>query len=210
MEKQFSPGQITKKNLLAVEGNDEVIFFNELLRHMGMDESVEVFEVGGKDRFKKKIPVLLRTPGAGNLQAIAIIRDADDSFENAFKSVQGVLKQNLLPAPKNPGEFTQGNPKVGVFILPDNFSPGMLENICLETVKNAEEMECVDRFIDCTRGLKKLPVEKDIPKARVQTFLAIKPDVPNSIGRGAQKRHWNFDSPGLYPLKNFLSQLNLN
>jgi hypothetical protein len=207
MEKQSSPGQITKRKLLAVEGNDEVTFFDELFKHMGMEGIAEVHEVGGKDQFKNKMPALLSITGAGNLEAIAIIRDADDSSENAFKSVIGVLKQNGLQTPEKPGEFCQGNPKVGVFIMPDNCSPGMLENICLETVKDAEEMECVDRFIDCVNELKKLPKEKDIPKARVQAFLAIKPDVPNSIGRGAQKKHWDFDSAELNPLKDFLSQL---
>ena len=91
--------------------------------------------------------------------------------------------------------------------MPDNSRKGMLEDLCLETVKDNEEMECIDRFIECTQQLKNLPHKKDHSKAMVQAFLAVKPDVPNSVGRGAQKKHWNFDSPGLAALKDFLSQL---
>ncbi len=207
MERQYSPVQITKKKLLAVEGTDEVNFFIELFKHMGMEGIIEVREMGGKDQFKRKIPALKNIPGYNNLEAIAVIRDADNSCVNTFKSIKGVLKQNGLQTPENPGEFSQGKPKVGVFIMPDNKSCGTLESLCLETVKDVEEMECVDRFIDCAKELKKLPGDKDIPKTKVQTFLAIKPDVPNSIGRGAQKKIWNFDSTELDPLKYFLSQL---
>ncbi len=207
MGKQPSPEPITKKKLLAVEGNDEKKFFKELFKHMGMDAIVQVFDVAGKDNFKKEMPLLKKATGFNDLEAIGIIRDADDSFENAFKSVNGVLKENGLQTPKKPGEFSQGNPKVGIFIMPDNSNPGMLEDLCLETVKEAEEMKCVKQFLACAKQLENPPKEKDIPKAQVQSFLAIKSEVPNSVGRGAQKGHWDFDSVKLDPLKVFLSQL---
>lgn len=205
---QPSPEPITKKKLLAVEGNDEKSFFKELFKYMGMDAIVQVLDVAGKDNFKKEMPLLKKATGFNDLEAIGIIRDADDSFENAFKSVINVLEKiEDLKVPKKPGEFSQGNPKVGVFIMPDNSHPGMLEDLCLETVKDTEEMKCVKQFLDCAKQLENPPKEKDIPKAQVQTFLAVMPDVPNSVGRGAQKKLWNFDAAELKPLKDFLSQL---
>lgn len=206
--KQPSPESITKKKLLAVEGKDEVIFFKELFKHMGMYDIVQVLDVAGKDNFKKEMPLLKKATGFSDLEAIVIIRDADNSYQSAFESIKGVLEKiEGLQVPNKPGEFSRGNPKVGVFIMPDNSSPGMLEDLCLETVKDKEEMECVKQFIACAKQLKNPPKEKDIPKAQVQAFLAIKPDVPNSVGRGAQKKIWNFDAAELNPLKVFLSQL---
>ena len=41
------PTPITKKKLLAVEGKDEVNFFNELLKHLDI-KNVQVEDVGGK------------------------------------------------------------------------------------------------------------------------------------------------------------------
>jgi hypothetical protein len=198
---------ITKKKLLAVEGQDEIAFFKELFEHMGMLDIVDLLEVKGKDNFKNEIPLLTRTTGFNDLEAVAIIRDADDSYKSAFESVKSVLKKNSLQAPERPGEFSQGNPKVGVFIMPDNKNSGMLENLCLETVKEKEEMKCVNRFIDCANQLENPPKPKDIAKAKVQAFLALMPEVPNQVGLGAKKRCWDFDSAELAPLKNFLSEL---
>jgi hypothetical protein len=81
----------------------------------------------------------------------------------------------------------------------------MLENLCLETVRDAEAMACVNQLIDCAKKLEKLP--KNITKARAQVFLALMPDIANSVGRGAQKGHWNFESSKLKPLIEFLYQL---
>jgi hypothetical protein len=207
MEKQSSPLEITKKKLLAVEGNDEDNFFSALFKHMGIEDIIQVWPVGGKDQFKNKIPALLKNTGFRGLEAIAIIRDADTSCENTFKSVKGVLEKNGLQPPRKPGAFSHGNPKVGVFIMPDNKSKGMLESLCLETVKDAKEMECVNRFIECANQLDNPPKEKDIDKAKVQAFMAIMPEVPGMLGLGAKKRCWDFDSAELVPLKNFLSEL---
>jgi len=207
MEEKKDLQKITKKRLLAVEGKDEVSFFNELFKHMGMEDIVDVQEVGGKDQFKKKIPALKTIPGYSNLEAIAIIRDADESVENTFKSVGGVLKESGLQTPKNPGEFSQGTPKVGVYIMPDNKNSGALETLCLRTVKDKKEMDCVKQFIDYANRLENPPKEKDIDKAKVQAFLAIMPKVPDMLGIGSQKGYWDFDSPQLTPLREFLSEL---
>lgn len=83
----------------------------------------------------------------------------------------------------------------------------MLEDLCLETVKDEEGMECVNRFIDCANQLENPPKNKDIPKAKVQAFLAIKPGVFDMVGLGAKKKYWDFDSIALKPPKNFLSEL---
>jgi hypothetical protein len=200
-----APEPITKKKLLAVEGKDELNFFDKLFEHMGLKDIVDLREVKGKHKFKDKMPSLKNTPGFHDLDAIAIIRDADENSENTFISVQGVLKQNDLQPPEKPGEFSNGTPKVGVFIMPDNKNSGMLETLCLSTVQEKEEMECVDRFIDCANELENPPKEKD--KAKTQAFLALMPEVPDHVGIGAQQGVWNFDSPVLEPLKKFLSEL---
>jgi len=55
MAKQPSPVPIIKKKLLGVEGKDEIAFFEELFKHMGMENKVDLREVKGKDNFKKEI-----------------------------------------------------------------------------------------------------------------------------------------------------------
>jgi len=196
---------LTKAALLAVEGTDEVIFFGELFKYMGMADMVDLREVGGKDQFKIKMPVLQKTTGFTDLETIVVVRDADESHEGALESIKGVLKKMGLQAPGKAGEFSRGTPRVGVFIMPDNANNGMLENLCLDTAADEEAMRCVDQLVHCAQKLKKPP--KNIYKARVQAFLAIMPEIANSVGRGAQKGYWNFDSVKLQPLIEFINQL---
>jgi hypothetical protein len=66
-------------------------------------------------------------------------------------------------------------------------------------------MKCVNEFVSCVRALKIKP--KSIAKARAQTFLAAQPDIANSVGVGAQKSYWDFKSPALEELKQFLNLL---
>jgi hypothetical protein len=207
MAKQRSPEPITKKKPLVVEGNDEKIFFGELFKHMAKENITDIQDVGGKDNFKNSMPILTRIPGFNEVEAIAIVRDADGSCRSAFDSIKGILKENGLLPPGKPGKFSQGNPKVGVFIMPDNRNSGMLEDLCLETVKDEEGMECVNRFIECANQLENPPKNKDISKAKVQAFLAIMPGVFDMVGLGAKKKYWDFDSATLEPLKNFLWEL---
>jgi hypothetical protein len=195
----------TKQRLLAVEGNDEVNFFEVLLTKIGIFDNVDIRAIGGKDQFKVKLPAFRIATGFNSLEKIAIIRDADDNANNTFKSVIGVLKSNGLKPPRKPGEFTGGNPSVGVFIIPDNSSEGMLEDLCLETVQDHPAIKCVDTFINCTQDLSEPP--KNVAKARVQAYLAAKPTIAPSLGVGAQKGYWDFTSENLRPLIYFLEQL---
>jgi hypothetical protein len=205
MEDRQKAKPITKKKLLMVEGKDEENFFKALLEHIEMKDMVDIFDVKGKDNFRNSLPGLKNTSGFSNLDAFVVIRDADDSFENAFKSVKGVLEENKFEPPIKAGEFSKGTPKVGIFIMPDNKRKGMLETLCMETVKNEEGMACVNPFIDCAKKLKEPP--KTIDKAKALAFLAIKPDAENRVGIGAQKHYWNFDADELKPLIDFLHRL---
>ena len=80
-----------------------------------------------------------------------------------------------------------------------------IEDLCLKTAEKLSAMKCVNKFISCISALKHKP--KNMPKAKVQAFLASQPEIANSIGQGASKNCWNFDSPILEELKNFLSNL---
>ncbi|MCP4155807.1 MAG: hypothetical protein GY757_49235 [bacterium] len=199
------PEPFKKTRLLAVEGDDEVNFFKKLLDHLGISTVVDIRKAGGKDAFKNLMRAFTVTRGFKELESIAVIRDADDNADSAFKSISGILKKIDLKPPDRAGQFSNGNPTVGIYIMPDNSSVGMLENLCLDTVKEHEAMKCVDDFIACTQKLTEGP--KNISKAKVQAFLAAKPRIVSSIGLGAQKGYWDLESEKLHPIIAFLMQL---
>ena len=208
------PAPIKSKKLLAVEGKDEENFFDALLKHMNIT-NFDIHKVGGKNQFPKKLPALLKTRGffapdeSPLVTHLGIVRDKDE--DEAFKSISNIIATVGLKPPTKQSTFSDGTPKVGIFIMPGNKVEGtMLEDLCLKSVENHPAMKCVDEFASCVSGLPISP--KNISKAKVhvfkaQVFLATQPEVADSVGLGAQKKYWNFNSPALDELKQFLSNL---
>lgn len=197
---------ITHKKVLAVEGNDECVFFEALLDDMGITEC-QIYDIEGKDKFKAKIPALVKTSDLDfdKVEVFAIIRDADKSHEDAFKSISNIVKKTGLKEPPKVGTFGNGNPKVGIFIMPGNLENGMLEDLCLQTVKNRPVMEHVNHYINCVQKIEEGP--KIIAKAKAQVYLASKPETVYSVGLGAKKKYWDFTSDALDDLKKFLENM---
>ncbi|MBN2180971.1 MAG: hypothetical protein JW715_03585 [Sedimentisphaerales bacterium] len=209
-----TPKRITSKKVIAVEGQDEKNFFDKLLKYLGfLDFQIE--DVGGKGNFPDKFPALLKTTGFFNADGspfvthLVIIRDKDK--DQAFKSIVGIVRKENLTPPENNGQFSEANPKVGIFIMPGDTVEGtMLEDLCLKTVEDHPAMKCVNEFASCVSNLPAPP--KNISKSKATvfkalTFLATQPENVDCVGLAAQKNYWNFDSPVLDELKQFLNNL---
>ncbi|KPK77891.1 MAG: hypothetical protein AMJ79_01690 [Phycisphaerae bacterium SM23_30] len=190
--------------ILAVEGQDEENFFGALFRHIGI-LNIDIRQVGGKNQFPRKLPVLKVSTGFNNVTHLAVVRDRNS--DNAFQSIVNILKRMDLTPPDEHGGFSSGKPKVGVFIMPGETIGGtMLEDLCLRTVREDDPaMKCVREFTSCISELENPP--KNISKAKVQTFLAAQPEIVNSVGLGAEKNYWDFESSVLDELKQFLGNL---
>lgn len=195
---------IHEKTVLAVEGKDEVNFFGALLEYLEIAGS-DIRDLGGKDKFKVKLPALVKTRGFSDVKVLAVIRDADKDADAAFDSVKNVLTKEGLEPPARMDRFSDGNPVIGIFIMPGDSDRGMLEDLCLRTVKDHPAMECVNALIDCTSRLTNPP--KITAKAQAQAFLAAMPEIVNSVGIGAQKGYWNFNSNELSDLISFMDNL---
>ncbi len=205
---------IKLKKILGVEGTDDLNFFDALLSNLGVRD-IDIREVGGKDQFKNKLATLKKVSGFYNVDGtpfvthLAIVRDRNSG--DAFRSIEGILKKEGFMPPEKHGHFSDGSPRVGIFIMPGEGIKGtMLEDLCLKTVENHPAMNCVNEFAACVSTLETRP--KNISKSKVQVFkaqvfLAAQPEVVGSVGLGAQKDYWNLDSPALDELKQFLNNL---
>ncbi len=205
------PRIIKEEKLLIVDGKDEENFFQALFKKKDI-RGVQIVPAEGKDNFDTELSANIKATGSENLKSLALLRDADQSAKNAFESVRSALKNNKLPSPMKSGEFATDNSlKVGVFIIPDGINEGMLESLCLSTVKGEGIMKCIDSFMECVRELpqndKTYKQPKNWEKARVRAFLSAMEEDTRDLGVAAQKGYWNWDSDKLKPLLNFLRNL---
>lgn len=206
MDRNF---RITSPHLLAVEGKDEYNFFTAILNDLSIN-TVQLVDLGGKDKFPIELPLLMQLEGFRNLKVIGFVRDAEEKrAKSAFDSIRATLKKNRLPAPASMASFTPGPPKTGIFIMPDNRGAGMLENLCLRTLKGQPIDRCINDFMSCISAIMNSEEQAyfNESKARVQTYLAFRAPLVNSLGLGALKRYWDFNHPCFEKLKQFLRNL---
>ena len=206
---------IESDKILAVEGKDEFYFFEKLLKVKGIN-NIQVIDIGGKEQFKVKFPLLCNAEGFLNVNTIGIVRDAEENkASSAFQSICNILKRNSIPSPKSMNTIDTSfvddiTFKVGVFIMPNNIDSGMLEDLCLESVENENVFQCIEQYFDCLKEVNLDSEKINVSKSKVLTYLATKKPIVNTLGLAAQKGYWDFSSSCFDDVKKFLDDLFLD
>ncbi len=204
---KFDPKfRVESPRLLIVEGSDELLLLNAARSRVADFPTVQIHTLDGKDALKKFLDSLRSMDGFSGLQWIAILRDADDSASAAFDSVAKAVRGAGFEAPLAHAEYSSGIPRVGVFIVPDGDSPGMLETLCVSSVRNSPGMECVNEFLKCAKRADLSP--KTPEKAQAYAWLAIQSNPGKRVGEGAEFNSWDLAHPDFSGLWNFLRQMN--
>jgi hypothetical protein len=204
--------QIEHSRLLLVEGNDDVHFFRRIIDRR-QSEGIQIIEFGGKHKLGEFLTNVLvpRVRATDIVRIIGVARDADDYYDRAFQSVGNSLRRAGLPVPNAPivsanGMLDGAAMLATVYIMPDNGSPGDLEALCLDAVRDAPAVSCVDRYFECLQSVGRVPRQGS--KARLRAFLSSNPDDPtlltgNAIAAGVIP----WDSPSFDDVHKFLDVL---
>jgi hypothetical protein len=196
--------RIESKQLLAVEGKDDRNFFEALLKHENMND-IQIIDIGGKDKFKVELPLIVNLEGFSDVHRPGFIRDAEENQAlSSFSSICDTLRKQGLPAPEMINTISHKKD----IIMPNNIDKGMLEDLCLESVKTMPVFECVEQYMECCMlRLSEKEKNMNMSKAKVQAYLAVKKPVVNSLGLAAIKGHWNFEDNCFSEIKRFLHNL---
>jgi hypothetical protein len=197
---------VSKLKFVFCEGGDDLAVTKGILGSIGLaDFRVEPFL--GKDNLRNFLrDVQTRPEFAQNLvTSVGIIRDADDNPEAAFRSVCDALLVNGFKVPESSGGFARNGIKVGVLIVGPNAGRGMIEDLCLNSVRERPEFACVENYLDC---ITQKSGRKDFSsKARVRVWMASQADYDLYVGKAAEKGYWPWESLVFDSIKEFLRQL---
>ena len=93
--------------------------------------------------------------------------------------------------------------------MPNNKTAGMLENLCLDSVKINPLYENADDYVKHAELLLSESEQKKYnkPKALVQTYLAGQPEIVNTLANAAKKSIWDFSNPVFNDLIAFIKEL---
>lgn len=172
--------RIAATKIIGVEGKDDKRFLEALLRELSI-VGVQILEFEGKSNFRNQILALKNTPGFSSISICAFIRDADENPpEAAFRSVCDALSNAGLTFPANDQNFSEGNPKVGIFIMPGNGRNGAIEDLCLESIKDEDFFNCINQYFECLGA-----IPSNVSKAKTLCYLSGKEPYANSLGYAA-------------------------
>jgi len=196
---------IHKPNLLVVEGREDELFIEAFVRHLGLQD-IQILPIGGKEQLRANLKALILSPGFAEVIGLGLMRDANTNPQAAFQSICSALHAVNLPIPKRPLMSTGDSPRVTVMILPEDGMPGMLEDLCLKAVSQDPAMPCVVQYFHCLQQ-QGLSLPQNFSKAKVQAFLASRPEAGKRLGEAAQAGYWPLDDQAFEQVKIFLKQI---
>lgn len=207
------PFALSKSRLVIGEGKDECQLLGVLTERLGISQAVQLTDYGGKDRLGRRLGIMANGRDfREGLDALLLLRDADDDAVAALQSVQDALGRAMLPVPTEAGEYVTGGfagrtVRVGILILPGfGRKTGSLETLCYRSATDSRAKECVTRYLRCLAEKKvELPANRD--KTRAYAYIATGKRAGFAVGRAAQQGYWDFDHAAWNELKTMLMQM---
>lgn len=200
--------KVDSDRLLLVEGEDEVGLFSSLIgRCLKGAADIQVIAAGGKDQFPRRLQAIrIGARTRPTLRSIGVVRDADDNPSGAFQSVCDHLRNAGYEPPESHGTFSDASPAVGVFVLPDGNTPGAVESLCRESVKNTDVARCVEQYLNCLTERDAMQ-SNNRDKSFAHAYLASMRNPVARVGEGARMGFWDLNSPVFNDLSGFVREL---
>lgn len=203
---------MANKDLVLVEGKNDEHVIGHLLNHYGIPKGRLAFKnKEGIRNLLETLPVELR---ASELEHLAIIVDADDSLESRWQSLRDILtKSGYTDTPALPdrdGTIIReaDHPTVGVWIMPNNELPGMLEDFISFLVPDSDVLwakasDCVDGISEENRRFR----SGHKMKAHIHTWLAWQEEPGTPLGSAITKRYLDATAPHAMQLMAWIQNL---
>ena len=166
-----------------VEGRNDMHVVHHLwFRHYNSDPN---FHVSVKDGIDSLLPSIRGEILNEERTTVGILLDADDYPINRWEAVADRLKEAGIAPPPNPslsGTIIEGDPRVGVWLMPDNHHPGELEDFIAGMVSPGDPVwPLSEEYIDnIPENHRKFAAGK-ITRAKVHAWLATRAD-PRPMG----------------------------
>ncbi len=199
-----------QKRLLLVEGFDDCHVIRAIARAQEIESDsirlehggfrvtwgsaeVEVQPVGGYAELLDVVPAQV---AIGDREALAVVLDADDDLGARWQALKDRLDRAGYPGlPNRPDpagtviRYSHG-PRFGVWLMPDNRLPGMLEDFVRLLVPAQDTLfPRVDAFLASIPEQERLFPEARRPKARIHTWLGIQKEPGKPLGQAITARY---------------------
>lgn len=203
------------KRTLLVEGVDDEHVLKHLCGNRGVPHLDAFVRHEGVNHVLESLPVRLRASGDGDI--VGVVVDADTDAAARWHSLRdrlvGVGYEDVPDHPVPEGTILDPPvgrllPRVGVWIMPDNRSDGILEDFLRSLIPGDSLLfrhveSSVAAIPDGERRFSRLAE----PKARIHTWLAWQEEPGKPLGTAITARYLDPDVPQVDALVSWLNRL---
>jgi hypothetical protein len=200
------------KRELWVEGEDEIHVFKHICNIRNITPKFTSLSQRGLPNLLASLPVTIRLGEDGD--RLGIVLDADLDIAARWTQVRTILQglgfPSIPPAPEPAGTIIRsvGLPTVGVWIMPDNTIPGMLEDFLAVLVPSGDMLwpqaeKCVEEAARIDRRFN----PDHATKAKIHTYLAWQSEPGVRLGRAISLRCFEANNPLVDSFLDWLDRL---
>ena len=171
--------------VLLVEGqDDEHVVLNLCSKFHPMPQ----FHIENKGGVRTLLDSIIQEARVSGRKALGILLDVDDDLNARWSAVADRLRREDIEVPHTPqqtGTLIDGTirtPRIGIWLMPDNETPGELEDFVAEMIPDDDPIwPRSKRYIDCIPKGDRRFTEKKTQRARIHAWLATRED-PRQMG----------------------------
>jgi hypothetical protein len=185
---------------MLLEGLDDEHVFKHFCGVRGLGQIDVVKQHGGIDPLLEALPLRLIE---SNVRAIGVVVDADLDVSGRWDAVRSrLVTAGYASVPLSLPEqglvlsATESLPRIGVWIMPSNQVPGMIEDFLAALVDPGDELlASVRTFLSGLSGSNRRFAPKDLPKALIHTWLAVQENPGRPMGQAITHRYFDVRNP---------------
>ena len=199
---------IGRPKQLIVEGDDEVRLLGALLRNLGID-GVQIQQLRGYNNIRRFLTAFVDIENFSTVRSLAIVADANSNGAGRIQSIRDALASVGLPSPSAPlQQASDGSLNVSYLVVPHGRTQGVIEDVCLASVRTDPAMACVNSYFQCIAAVNTPgPRSTHTSKALLHAFLASRDDPSLRLGEAADQGIWQFEDDSFAPLKGLFRAL---
>jgi len=201
----------TGPRVVLTEGKNDAHLILQLCVHFNIPSTFGFYDCNGDDRVLKRLNGLLISPEPPEIIGVVIDADAPD-LVSRWQSVSDILLNHGYEPPNAPVEtgtilHKENGPSIGVWLMPDNLTDGMLEDFCARLAPEQFiqfATTCVNQALDAGVTTFRTP---HLSKAIVHTYLAWQDEPGLPLGLAVKARALNPETEIAHRFQNFLLNL---
>ena len=206
-----------KESVLFLEGKDDCYVVANLCKHRNVRKNFELKECGSKDDAIRQLELAINEQ-ASTYTTVGIMIDADTDNHAAWQKVKSKIEatgryENVPKTlPKNGLTLDAKesvHPRIGVWIMPDNQTKGMLEDFVALLADDGDQlMHEADQVLHSLEA-RKLNNYKPVhrAKAKIHTYLAWQDEPGKPMGQAITAHILNADSTSADSFMEWIVQL---